>query len=490
MAIAIILVLIVIASVLFHIFAPWHATPAASNWGSIDTTLFITLIISGIFFIAIVVFMAVAVMRFRHKEGARAAYQPENKKLELWLIIVTSIGIAGMLAPGLVVYDDFIRVPKNAYELEVVAQQWQWAFRFAGQDAKLGKSDIKFVDSTNPLGLDPKDPAGQDDVLVMNNEVHLPLDRPVKVLLRSKDVLHDFYVPQIRSKMDMVPGMVSYFWFTPTKTGKYETLCAEFCGVGHYNMRGHMIVEEQGVFDQWLKGQPTFAQTLATAARPGRDSLLEKGRLLVDKYGCGACHSQDGSTSLGPGWKGLYGRTEQLADGSSVQVDEAYLKESILDPKARLVKGYPPVMVAYTLSDDELGALVALIKSLGAARQGEEATVGEASGPGEDLVAQGQRLAGSLGCLACHSVDGNKGVGPSWQGLYGKTETLADDTSVKVDEGYLKESVLEPAVKVVKGYAAVMPALKPSDKELDALIAFIKSKANANADASKAEPGK
>jgi len=490
MAIAIVLILIVIASVLFHILAPWHATPAASNWGSIDTTLFITLIISGIFFIAITGFMAVAVIRYRHKVGARAAYQPENKKLETWLIIVTSAGIAGMLAPGLVVYNDFIRVPKDAYELEVVGQQWQWAYRFAGQDTKLGKSDIRFVDATNPLGLDPKDPAGQDDVLVMNNEVRLPLDRPVKVLLRSKDVLHDFYVPQIRSKMDMVPGMVSYFWFTPTKTGKYETLCAEYCGVGHYNMRGHMIVEEQDVFDQWLKGQPTFAQTLATAARPSRDSVLEKGRQLVEQLGCKACHSQDGSASLGPGWKGLYGRTEQLADGTGVLVDEAYVKESILDPKARLVQGYPPVMVAYTLKDDELGAVIALIKSLGAAPQDDQPSSGEASSPGEDLVAQGQRLAGSLGCLACHSVDGNKGVGPSWQGLYGKTETLADDTSVKVDEGYIKDSVLHPNAKIVKGYAAVMPALAPSDEELNALIAFIKSKANADADATKAEPGK
>ncbi|RKS16047.1 cytochrome c oxidase subunit 2 [Pseudomonas sp. WPR_5_2] len=482
MAIAIILILIVIGSVLFHILAPWHATPAASNWGSIDTTLFITLIISGIFFVAITVFMAVAVMRYRHKEGVRAHYQPESKKLEFWLIVVTSIGIAAMLAPGLVVYNDFIRVPKNAYELEVVAQQWQWAYRFPGQDGKLGKSDVKFIDSRNPLGLDPKDPAAQDDVLVINNEVRLPLDRPVKVLLRSKDTLHDFYVPQIRSKMDMVPGMVSYFWFTPTKTGKYEVLCAEYCGVGHYNMRGNMIVEEQDVFDQWLKGQPTFAQTLATAARPSQDSMLEKGRQLAEKYGCGACHSQDGSTSLGPGWKGLFGRTEQLADGTSVQVDEAYLKESILTPQARLVQGYPPVMVAYTLNDDELGALVALIKSLGVAPQ--------ASGTGEDLVAQGQQLAQSLGCLACHSVDGNKGVGPTWQGLYGKTETLADGTGIKVDEGYVKESVLNPGAKIVKGYAPVMPAFAPSDKELNALIAFIKSKANADADASKAEPGK
>lgn len=490
MAIAIVLVLIVIASVLFHLLAPWHAAPPASNWASIDTTLFITLVISGIFFIAIVVFMAIAIIRFRHKKGSRAAYQPESKRLEFWLIVVTSIGIAGMLAPGLVVYNDFIRVPKNAYELEVVAQQWQWFFRFAGQDGKLGKSDVKFVDSANPLGLDPKDPVGQDDVIVRSSEVRLPINQPVKVLLRSKDVLHDFYIPQMRSKMDMVPGMVSYFWFTPTVIGKYEILCAEYCGIGHYNMRGNVIVEDQATFDQWLSSQPTFAQTMATAAKPSRDSLLEKGRQLVEHYGCRACHSQDGSASLGPGWKGLYGRTEQLADGTRVQVDDAYLKESILDPKARLVQGYPPVMVAYTLNDDELGALIALIKSLGAGQPAEEPSSGEASGPGEDLAAQGQRLAQSLGCLACHSVDSSKGIGPSWQSLYGKTETLSDGTSIKVDENYLKESVLNPSAKIVKGYAPVMPPFTPSDKELSALIAFIKSKANADADASKAEPGK
>ncbi|AYC30907.1 cytochrome B [Pseudomonas cavernae] len=482
MAIAIILILIVVASVLFHLFAPWQVTPAASNWGSIDTTLLITLVITGLFFIVITVFMAVAVFRYRHKEGARAAYQPENKKLEWWLIGVTSVGIAGMLAPGLVVYSDFVRVPKNAYELEVIAQQWQWAFRFSGQDGKLGRSDVKWVDSTNSLGLDPKDPAGQDDVLIRNNEIRLPLDQPVKVLLRSKDVLHNFYIPQIRSKMDMVPGMVSYFWFTPTKTGKFEILCAEYCGLGHYSMRGHMIVEERDAFAQWLNSQPTFAQTLTAAAKPSRDTVLEKGRQLAENYGCRACHSQDGSASLGPGWKELYGRTEQLVDGRSVLVDEAYLKESILDPKAKQVQGYPPVMVPYTLTEDELGALVALIKSLGAGQQDAEPSASEAPSMGDDLAAEGQRLAESLGCLACHSVDGKQGVGPSWQGLYGKTETLADGTRVKADEDYIKDSVLNPNAVIVKGYAPTMPAYALSDKELNALIAFIKSKVNANAE--------
>ncbi|MDH4569090.1 c-type cytochrome [Pseudomonas sp. BN414] len=480
MAIAIILIIIVVASVLFHLLAPWHLTPAASNWGSIDTTLLITLIISGVFFIAIVGFMAVAIIRFRHREGRRAKYEPESHKLEWWLIIATSIGIIGMLAPGLVVYSDFVHVPKDAYPLEVVAQQWQWAYRFPGKDGQLGRADVKWVDAANPLGLDPKDPNGQDDVLIRNNEVRLPLDRPVKVLLRSKDVLHNFYIPQIRGKMDMVPGMVSHFWFTPTVLGKYEILCAEFCGVGHFNMRGMLLVEPPDIFQQWLAGQPTFADTLAAASKPSQGNLIETGRQLAETHGCRACHSQDGSTSLGPGWKELYGRDEKLVDGSSVKVDEAYLKESILDPKARLVQGFPPVMVPYTFSQDELAALVAFIKSLSAAGQKEQGGAG-AAGEGGDAAEQGQRVAQSLGCLACHSLDGSKGIGPTWQGLYGKEQTLADDRKVKADDAYLRESVLKPEASLVKGYAPVMPVFKLSDQELNAVIAFIKSRANPDA---------
>ncbi|WP_271407541.1 cytochrome c oxidase subunit II [Pseudomonas sp. Q1-7] len=479
MAIAIILALIVVASVLFHLLAPWHLTPAASNWGSIDTTLFITLVITGVFFVAIVGFMVVAIIRFRHREGRRARYEPESRRLEWWLIVVTSLGIVGMLAPGLVVYSDFVRVPKDAYPLEVVAQQWQWAFRFPGADGQLGRADVKWVDGVNPLGLDPDDPLGQDDVLVRGNELRVPQDRPVKVLLRSKDVLHNFYIPQIRGKMDMVPGMVSHFWFTPTVAGQYEILCAEFCGVGHFNMRGVMRVEPAPAFEQWLAAQPTFAQTLAAASKPGVGSLVETGRRLSETHGCLACHSLDGSASLGPGWKDLYGREEKLADGSSAKVDEAYLKESILDPRARLVQGYPPVMVPYTFSQDELAALVAFIQSLSAAGQAQQ---------GGGAAEQGERLAQSLGCLACHSLDGSQGVGPSWQGLYGHRVTLADGSQVEADDAYLKESVRAPAAKLVQGYAPVMPAFNPSDQELDALIAFIKSRVKPDAETREQAP--
>lgn len=472
MVFAIVLVLIVVASVLFHVLSPWQATEAASNWGSIDAALLITLLITGLFFVAVSLFMALAIIRYRHKEGRRAAYQPENKKLEWWLIGITSVGIIGLLAPGLVVYHDFVRVPAEAHEMEVVAQQWQWSFRFPGQDGQLGKSDVKWIGSNNPLGLDPNDPAGQDDVLIRNNQVRLPLDRPVKVLLRSKDVLHNFYVPQIRSKMDMVPGMVSYFWFTPTRLGSYDVLCAEYCGLAHYNMRGSMLVEQPAAFEQWLNSQPTFAQTLSSAAKPSRESVLELGRQLAQNHGCLACHSLDGSASLGPSWKDLYGRSEQLADGSSVQVDEAYLIESIREPKAKLVQGYPPVMVAYTFNQAELDALLALIKSLSGATPDQQAPAGA-----DDLAAQGRQLAGTLGCLTCHSLDGKPGVGPTWRGLYGKTQALADGTSVKVDEAYLKESIRDPGAVIVKGFTPVMPAFALTDDELDALLALIKSSA-------------
>ena len=274
MALAIVFIIIIIASVLFHLLSPWRATDAVSNWGSIDDTLFLTLLVTGAFFIVITLFMVLALVRYRHRPGSRAHYEPDSKSLEAWLIGITTLAIVGLLAPGLLVYNDFVRVPDNAVELEVVGQQWQWAFRLPGGDGRLGTSGVGWISAANPLGLNPQDASGQDDVIVRGNEIHLPLGLPVKVLLRSKDVLHNFYVPQIRSKMDMVPGLVSYFWFEPRVAGSYEILCAEFCGLGHYNMRGRMIVEAPDVFEQWLARQPTFAQTLAQQAPGGPDPAV------------------------------------------------------------------------------------------------------------------------------------------------------------------------------------------------------------------------
>lgn len=481
MTLAIVLILVVIGSVIFHLLSPWQATPAASNWGSIDDTLLLTVLITGLFFVAISLFVAIAIIRFRHRPGRRAAYEPENRKLEWWLIGITSVGIVAMLAPGLIVYDDFIRVPKNAYPLEVVGQQWQWAFRFAGDDGELGRTDIRWVSADNPLGLDPGDPNGQDDRLIRSNEVRLPLGRPVRVLLRSKDVLHNFYIPQMRAKMDMVPGMVSYLWFEPTRTGSFEILCAEFCGVGHYNMRGKLIVEPVETFEQWLAAQPTFAQLQAGAATPAADPLVEKGRLLAEQNGCLACHSIDGTPSLGPGWLGLYGKTEILADGSTVTVDDAYLIESIVAPNAKLVQGYPPVMVAYPFDSETLDALVAYIRSLSGA---EDAVEPDRSAV---PVEQGRQLAQTLGCLACHSVDGSPAVGPGWLGLYGSRRTLDDGRELLADDAYLADSIRSPNAAIVRGYSPIMPPYTLSEAQLEAMLAYLRSLAADNAQSSQTE---
>ena len=267
MAVAIVLAGLVVGSVLFSVLSPWWFTPLASNWGAIDTTLIITFVITGVVFCAVVLFMAYAVYRYRHREGVSASYEPESKKLEIWLTGVTSVAIAAMLAPGLVVWDDYIRVPPGASVVEVVGQQWTWTFRLPGNDGVLGTVDARRIGSENPFGLNPDDPKGQDDVLVNSNELRLPVGKPVKVVLRSIDVLHDFFVPQIRAKMDLVPGMATYFWFTPERAGTYDILCAELCGTGHSMMRGTLILVEDKDYQPWLREQPTFAQSPAGAGR-------------------------------------------------------------------------------------------------------------------------------------------------------------------------------------------------------------------------------
>jgi cytochrome c oxidase subunit 2 len=287
MYLVIALVLLVVGSLIFHWWSPWWFTPLASNWSTIDTTVNITLYITGVVFVAVNLFMAYAVFRFRHKADQRSKYEPENKKLELWLTGVTAVGVIAMLAPGLVVWADFIDVPEEAHVIEVMGEQWQWRYRLPGQDGKLGEVDSRYVSQTNPFGISPNDEAGSDDVIVDSSELHLPIDRPVKVLLRSKDVLHDFAVPQFRVKMDMVPGTVSYVWFTPTRTGKFDILCMELCGIAHYTMRGHVVVDEQDRFDAWLDEQPTWADIQGIA--PG-DALAGQGLYAV----CGSCHGQQG----------------------------------------------------------------------------------------------------------------------------------------------------------------------------------------------------
>ena len=277
MFVAVIFAIIIIASIIFHFWSPWWWTPVASNWGNIDATIILSFWVTGAVFVGVCLFMAYCVWRYRYRPDRRAEYEPENKKLEWRLTWLTSLGVAALLAPGLLVWNQFVTVPKNAFNVEVVGYQWGWNYRLPGEDRILGKTDAKLVSYENPYGLNLNDPNGKDDIIVQDADLHLQIDQPVKINLRSLDVIHNFYVPQFRAKMDTLPGIVSYYWFTPTKTGKYEILCAEFCGTGHYGMRGTVLVDEKKDYSNWLAQQITFKQILA------QENMINEPKKLVKK---------------------------------------------------------------------------------------------------------------------------------------------------------------------------------------------------------------
>src|SRR6185295_15147862 len=200
MAIAIVIAALILFSIAFQLLTPWWLTPLASNWRSIDTALDVTMWVCGFFFVALNAFLAFAIYRYRHRQGHRAHYNPESVTLERRLTVWTAVGIAALLAPGLIAWKEFVTIPDNAAVVEAVGQQWDWSFRFPGKDGVLGTTDPRFIDENNPFGLNPNDPYGKDDVLIADNTVHLPVGKPIKVVLRSKDVLHDFFVPEFRAR--------------------------------------------------------------------------------------------------------------------------------------------------------------------------------------------------------------------------------------------------------------------------------------------------
>ena len=264
MFVAIVLALVVVGSIVFHFWTPWWWTEVASNWGNIDGTIILTFWVTGAVFVAVCLFMAFCVWRFNYKEGREVEYKPENSKLEWFLTIATTIGVCALLAPGLIVWNKYVTVPDEAVDIEVMGQQWYWNYRLPGADGVLGLTDLRNITDENPFGINLDDPNGLDDILIQADDLHIPIDQPIKMNLRSIDVLHDFYIPQFRAKMDMVPGVVTYYWFTPIRTGNFEILCMEYCGTGHYAMRGRIQVDEENDYIEWLSEQMTFEEMMAS----------------------------------------------------------------------------------------------------------------------------------------------------------------------------------------------------------------------------------
>jgi len=238
----------------------WWLPPVASTQGiEIDRLFYTTLVVTGIAFVLVHLVLALFVWMGGRQQTA--AYWHDNRTLELTYTLAPAAILLTLVSMGAVVWGRIhAPAPENALVVEVRAEQFGWVFRYPGADGTFGRVDPTLINvRTNPLGLDPADPGGQDDIVVREGDLHLVADRAVHVRLRSKDVLHSFFVPQFRVKQDAVPGVTIPVVFTPNRAGSYEIACAELCGVGHYIMRGKVTVESQAAFDAWLASQQPAA---------------------------------------------------------------------------------------------------------------------------------------------------------------------------------------------------------------------------------------
>jgi cytochrome c oxidase subunit 2 len=400
MGVAVALVVLIAASLLFHFLSPWYFTEIASNWSAIDDTISITFWVTGVVFVLVNAFMAYAVYRYKHRADARAHYEPENKKLEWWLLAITTVGVAAMLAPGLFTWWKFIDVPKDAAVVEAVGQQWNWKYRLPGKDGKLGLVNARYITDANPFGMVPDDPAGQDDVLVSGPELHLPINKPVKMLLRSNDVLHNFTITQVRVKMDLVPGLVSHLWFTPTKAGTYDVLCEELCGIAHFAMRSKVVVEDDVKYAAWLDQQGTYSQI---AKRPAGDPAAGQALYAV----CAACH-------------GAAGEGNQTMNAPKLAGQGAwYLKRQLVNYKQGLrgthekdTNGKVMAPMAATLADERaIDNVVAYIGTLPDKRAGSTLR-GNARDGQERYVT----------CGGCHGADGSGALATNAPRLQGMSD--------------------------------------------------------------------
>ncbi|MGE3541215.1 MAG: cytochrome c oxidase subunit II [Candidatus Tectimicrobiota bacterium] len=287
--------------------------------------LFVFLVGVSLFFAGLICALLVYfALRYRRRSEAEQPLPLEgNLRLELlWTGVPLALTMV-MFFWGANLYIANARPPVNALEILAVGKQWMWKFQH---------------------------PAGPREI----NELHVPVGQPVKLTLASEDVIHSFYVPAFRVKMDAVPGRYTSVWFEATKTGVFHLFCAEYCGTAHAGMIGRVVAQSPSDYERWLSGGDRA------------ESPVAAGERLFQQLGCPTCHRPDG-TGRGPTMEGLFGQTQRLQGGETVVVDEAYVRESILQPNAKVATGFAPVMPTFQgqISEEGLLQIIAYIRSLG-----------------------------------------------------------------------------------------------------------------------------
>lgn len=315
---------------------------ASSTAGNVDALFIFLLIVSGLMTLLIFISILYFAARYRHRKGIPAEQIEGSTPLELtWTIIPLGVFMV-IFAWGAIVYFQSRTPPRDATEVYVVAKQWMWKIEHA---------------------------EGQREI----NELHVPVGRDVKLIMTSQDVIHSFFVPAFRMKQDVLPGRYTVAWFRATKAGRYHLFCTQYCGTQHSGMIGDVVVQEPADYEAWMSGGTT-------------GPLSATGEKIFAELGCVTCHRMDG-TGRGPNLQGVFGKPVALEDGRVVTADENYIRECILDPGAKRVKGFQPIMPTFQglVSEEQVNALVAYVKSLaqpGAAGT-KSAAVAAAQGPAE-----------------------------------------------------------------------------------------------------------
>ncbi|MBJ6724029.1 cytochrome c oxidase subunit II [Geomesophilobacter sediminis] len=297
---------------------------------SVDGVFIFILAIASFFFLLTQGFLIYFALKYRRRKGIEqpTPYITGNTVLEIVWVIIPSLLLVAIFGYGMVVFLRMRTPIPGAMEVQVTASQFQWSF--------------KYPDGRTAL-----------------NELRLPVGKPVKLIMTSKDVIHGFFVPAYRQKQDVLPGRYTYLWFLPRQAGSFDLYCSQYCGTGHSIMRGKILVMPVADYQAWEEREEQKQK--GAAASP-----VEKGEKLFQDSGCLGCHSIDGTPKVGPTLKGIFGSTVVLDNGKTLTADEEYLRESIVDPNAKIVKGYQPVMPTFkaTLKDDDVAAIIAYLKTL------------------------------------------------------------------------------------------------------------------------------
>jgi cytochrome c oxidase subunit 2 len=302
---------------------PLFPQQASIQAGQVDAIYFFMVAVTAFFSLLIaglIVFFAVKYRRRQDDEVGAAIHGSLALEL-MWTIIPFFIAM-GMFAWGAKVFFDLYRVPAGAMEIFVVGKQWMWKVQHG---------------------------SGQREI----NELHVPVGRPVKLIMGSEDVIHSYYIPAFRVKADVIPGRYNTLWFEATAPGRYHLFCAEYCGTKHSGMIGNIVALAPAEFQAWLSGGRS------------EDSPVDAGSKLFQSLGCASCHSA-GPTQRGPSLTNIFGHEVELQGGGKVVADDAYIRESIVLPQAKIVNGFQPIMPAFQgmVTEEQLLQLIAYVKSL------------------------------------------------------------------------------------------------------------------------------